>query len=103
MVSCKSCGSPISPPDGHTLCIVHRKCSRKSPCPLDKDMDAHFWSEVESIRAASRGVRTVKRPTKEKGKDGKQGEKFKGAHGSLDMPILSPMSNKRSSTITTEG
>ena len=45
-------------------------------CPLDKDNDANFWTEVVSIWAAAKGVSTVKRPTKEKGKSGIQGKKF---------------------------
>ena len=73
MVSCKSCGSPISSPDGHTLC--HRNAP-VNLCPLDKEYDAYFWTEFESIWAAAKGVSTVKRPTKEKGKNGNQGKKF---------------------------
>ena len=56
------------------LCVLSINNAPVNLCPLDKDNDANFfWSEVESIWAAAKGVSTVKRPTKEKGKNGIQG------------------------------
>ena len=55
------------------LCVLSIINAPVNLCPLDKDNDANFWSEVESIWAAAKGVSTVKRPTKEKGKNGIQG------------------------------
>ncbi len=57
MLQCKICGSFLDGSDHHDKCIVHRQCSRNSPCPLDESQDTKYWDEVESIRAAALGVR----------------------------------------------
>ena len=94
MVQCKTCGTQLAPNDSHTLCVVHRKCSRNSPCPLDEGCDTVYWDQLEAIRAAAFGVRE-KKVVKPKPKTG-TGGKEKGKKGVV-LKGLSMSSSQRKS------
>ncbi len=79
MLQCKTCGTVLVGTDRHDKCIVHRQCSRSSPCPLDKKQDATYWDEVEAIRAAAMGVRPADHGKKKKVIIKKGNKKAKGS------------------------
>ncbi len=92
---CKSCGSSLAPGDTHTLCVLHRKCTRDSPCPLEVDKDGSYWDEIETIRAAAKGVR----PKKKKEVRKSDGKKKKV---SPEIPPLAPLAQAGEDVIRLE-
>ena len=81
--------------DRHDKCLVHRQCSRNSPCPLDESQDAVCWGEVEAVRVSALGVRqaTAADPKKPKVTSGKG---RKGGKGSLLRGVNPPGAKPRS-------
>ena len=85
MLQCKTCGSLLAGSDRHDKCVIHRLCSRSTPCPLDSGLDPAYWDEVEAIRAAAMGVRQMdgkkkidKPKVTKKGKKGNKGSLLRG-------------------------
>lgn len=89
MLQCKVCGTFLEGSDRHDKCIVHRQCSRNSPCPLDESQDEVYWSKVEAVRAAALGVRQASGAEPKKGKV-TTGKGKKGGKGSLLRGVNPP-------------
>lgn len=51
---CQVCKIPLREEDKHTSCILHRKCSKDSPCALDKNESPDYWSEIDLLLAAAK-------------------------------------------------
>ena len=95
-MACKTCKTPLDSEDSHLFCLLHRKCSRDSPCQLDTGEGGEYWDQVEAIkRAVGEGHRpSLARVAKSQGGSKLGSSKgSKAVGGSSGPPPLAPFSS----------